>query len=250
MVGCSYDAILHKINVDGLYEVDELEAVSKVLGLRTMRKSTMLDIGANIGNHSIYFSRFFEKVIAFEPNPKIYRLLEINTEEMPNVEVKNHGLSEKKEVLDFSVDKANWGGSRIICEDAESDAPASIKVNVESLDDVLNDRASQIELMKIDVEGHEFSVLQGAKKTLEKHKPTILFEEAGVSGGSSKVIDLLRDHGYGFFVLEENFDFGQNKIAILLKLFLQDLFGKRIHIKQREVFKSRFYHFIIAVPQS
>ena len=250
MVGFSYDAILHKINVDGLYEVDELEALSKILGLSAMRNSIALDIGANIGNHSIYFSRFFSKVIAFEPNPKTYRLLDINTEDISNIEVKKVGLSDKKDILNFRIDKTNWGASRITGEDLSHDASSFINVHVESLDDVLSDQISRIELMKIDVEGHELRVLQGAKNTIEQHKPIILFEEAYIHEGSSEVIDLLRTYGYSFFVLEENFLFGESKVAIFLKLLLQDIFRKRIYVKPREVFNDRFYHFIIAIPNS
>ncbi|WP_211828398.1 FkbM family methyltransferase [Kistimonas asteriae] len=250
MVGFSYDAILHKINVDGLYEVDELEALSKVLGLSAKRNSTALDIGANIGNHSIYFSKFFSKVIAFEPNPKTYRLLGINTEDISNIEAKKVGLSDKKDILNFKIDKTNWGASRITGEDLNYDASSFINVHVESLDDVLSDQTSRIELIKIDVEGHELRVLQGAKNTIEQHKPIILFEEACIREGSSEVIDLLRTYEYRFFVFEENFFFGESKVAIFLKLLLQDIFRKRIYVKQREVFDDRFYHFIIAIPNS
>ncbi|GAA4648850.1 FkbM family methyltransferase [Kistimonas scapharcae] len=250
MVGFSYDAISHKINVDGLYEVDELEALSKILGLNAKRHSTALDVGANIGNHAIYFSRFFSKVIAFEPNPKTYRLLDINTEHISNIETKKVGLSDKKDTLNFKIDKTNWGASRITGEDLSIDGTSFISIHVESLDEVLSDQSSQIELMKIDVEGHELRVLQGAKRTIEHHKPIILFEEACVREGSSEVIDLLRTYGYSFFILEENFSFGRSKVAIFLKLLMQDIFGKRICVKQREVFEDRFYHFIIAMPHS
>ena len=42
---------------------------------------TVLDIGANIGNHSLFFSNYFYKVLSFEPHPKIFKVLAINTED-------------------------------------------------------------------------------------------------------------------------------------------------------------------------
>jgi hypothetical protein len=74
------DTIGNAINASGFYEWSELEAIFDFLKPlhEHFNRSLALDIGANIGNHSIYFSRYFKAVHAFEPHPLTYRILDIN----------------------------------------------------------------------------------------------------------------------------------------------------------------------------
>ena len=73
----SFDHISHDINLDGLYEKDYLMTLIK--WLREYKPSvfegSVIDAGANIGNHSIFFSKFFKNVYSFEPNKLTYKLL-------------------------------------------------------------------------------------------------------------------------------------------------------------------------------
>lgn len=69
--------------------LDSLE--SKTLKLK--RRSVCLDIGANIGCMSLYFARFFEKVIAIEPHPATYQLLKLNASLVDNIVPVNKGCS-------------------------------------------------------------------------------------------------------------------------------------------------------------
>ena len=71
---------------------------------------TALDIGANIGNHTIFFAEIFAKVIAFEPNPKTHSVLIINTNNLNNVVCLMVGASSRKTTLNFSVNELNMGG--------------------------------------------------------------------------------------------------------------------------------------------
>ena len=71
------DYINKEIFSNGIYEISLLE---KLKGIIVSEKAfgTYVDVGANIGNHTIYFSKIAKEVIAFEPNPVCYNLIRAN----------------------------------------------------------------------------------------------------------------------------------------------------------------------------
>ena len=95
----SFDYISNQIIVDGLYEKDELniliEWLIKINNDNDIFKGVVCDIGANIGNHSLFFSDYFEKIYSFEPHPLTYKLLEINTNIEKKIKIYNYGISNK-----------------------------------------------------------------------------------------------------------------------------------------------------------
>ena len=107
----SSDYVTIKILLDGRYELEELDFLaSKVfpkLKQNTpphseVQQSVCLDIGANIGNHALYLADYFDKIIAIEPHPRAYRLLEMNAELADNVVPVNIRMFERqKEDLSF-----------------------------------------------------------------------------------------------------------------------------------------------------
>lgn len=128
------------------------------------------DIGANIGNHTIFFSKYLKPkmIISFEPSSENFSLLEKNVKDnnLENVILYNVavGLNNQKGTLKFN--KTNTGASKIIENVAGN-------VDIVKIDDL------EIELpnfIKIDVEGFEYNVLQGVEKCLEASSPTIWLE--------------------------------------------------------------------------
>ncbi len=78
LVVFSFDYVSTAINIDGIYEIDELEVLFewlKLLNIDEIFEGSALDIGANIGNHSLYFSDYFSEVLSYEPHPLTYELL-------------------------------------------------------------------------------------------------------------------------------------------------------------------------------
>ena len=59
----------------------------------------LLDLGANIGNHTVFFSRYFQHIYAFEPNPFVYRILKANCEMLGNATAFNVGLGAERAML-------------------------------------------------------------------------------------------------------------------------------------------------------
>ena len=145
-----------------------------------------LDIGANIFYFTELMSRLTGKegkVLAFEPIKrlcKVYKTAQSlnNYENCSDIEVFPFALSDKEEDLILNIWEENIGGSGIVSEHRIGNHgqygnfyTEPIKSN--RLDSVYNER---IDFIKIDVEGHELAVLQGAEKTIASSQPNFLIE--------------------------------------------------------------------------
>ena len=134
------------------------------------------DIGANIGTHSIPFSKLAHKghVHCFEPNESSRHLLEKNLLEnrVTNATVFPYALSRNagnRYLSNYNPQKpGNYGESSL-----NSSSEMMELVSTMRLDQVQFDR---LDLIKCDVEGEELDVFKGAKHTLLKHKPNVFVE--------------------------------------------------------------------------
>lgn len=251
IAGFSFDSIFLKINIDGTYEVDEIDFLQKFLQNTLSRKSCVLDIGANIGNHTIrLFSDMFLEVHCFEPNPKVNSLLNINVEHLDNVKTYNIGLSDKKGTATIKVDPLNLGAATIVNLDKNPKNNVErefLSIELDTLDNIFFHKEIKIDLIKLDVEGHELNVLKGAKKVLDKYSPMIVFE-TNINKGNNKnnLIQYLWDNNYTLYVLNENFRLGSFKILKLLTMLFQDIFGKELNLVKQNKFEPGYYNIIIA----
>ena len=105
LVGFAFDAITCSIHLDGQFEKDELRLLEESVFPKLERNTICLDIGANIGNHSLSFSPFFEYIIALEPHPVSFKLLQINAELVKNVKAIQIGASDKTGSVKVAVNK-------------------------------------------------------------------------------------------------------------------------------------------------
>lgn len=188
-----------QINQYGVYEIQELTVLFdflKPLG-NAFAGATVIDAGANIGNHSLYFSRYFKHVLAFEPNPSTYRLLAFNTELVENIGIVNQGLGDEPGTLMLVEDSMNMGASSIVRKAGAEDR--QIPVQIETLDKATAD-IDAIEMIKIDVEGFEINVLRGAGELIARHQPIIVFEQHAKEfhDGTTESLSFLRELGYRF----------------------------------------------------
>lgn len=124
-----------------------------------------LDIGANVGVYSLLASGIKEaKTIAFEPVPITHSYLKKNTSlNRLNklITPLNIGLADKNEKLFFTADSDT--NNHVILQNNEK----SIEVEVKTLDSIAENIITIDTLIKIDVEGFEIKVLEGAAKTLQ-----------------------------------------------------------------------------------
>lgn len=141
------------------------------------KAGTVLDIGANIGNHTVFFSRIFERVISFEPVPRNCWILKANLHinSINNVQLIEKGLSNKNEKLYISNDDPKDTNNVLSRSDVSGNNNI---VDVVRGDDELDKLTypSPILMIKIDVEGLEPEVIMGLEKTIYTNKPIIYWE--------------------------------------------------------------------------
>ncbi|MEI6611088.1 MAG: FkbM family methyltransferase [Deltaproteobacteria bacterium] len=132
----------------------------------------VVDVGANVGYYTRMASRLVRGgfVLAFEPMPAAYRLLEMNSSDLSNVTLFPIALSDRAGDATFYIRK-NGDTSSL---NPDSGAKA-VQVQTSTADDMLM-KYSRIDFMKIDVEGFELEVLHGAKAILSKYRPIVCFE--------------------------------------------------------------------------
>jgi FkbM family methyltransferase len=251
----SFDHVGLKINHEGRYANRDLLLIRDYIESVTPHSynSVALDIGANIGNHSLYFSEFFENVFAFEPNPKTFALLKVNSEYAclnGNIKCFNYGLSDQNGHLFFKSSQSNTGGSKIVINTLKDTDDSIFLVDVKRADDIEQLYEKNISLIKIDIEGHELQALKGARGLITKNKPIILFEQHAddFNNGASNVVDYLRELNYKFLTIEQSFHFYDGFLFKFFGLILQSIFGYKLILTEIEYFESKFYDTIIAIP--
>lgn len=167
------------------YENTLLEKISSMnLG------GTYIDIGANVGNHSIALSLFSnaDKIISFEPHIDIYKCYKnnISKNKISNIIAHNLGLSSENCFLKMcEINENNCGSTKI-------EENGTIEIEVKTLDSF---EFTNISLIKIDVEGHELSVLEGSYETIRKNKP-VLVTEASTKEEFDSIERFLAPFGY------------------------------------------------------
>jgi len=238
------DYISNDILIDGYYEFKELKILCEWLK-KKKKLNLVIDVGANIGNHAIFFSNYFKNVISFEPNTNSYKLLDMNTFKKKNIKIYNFGLSNMGQIKDFYSYENNYGGSSIIKN--KNLKFSKIKAKFKKFDNLRFYKKA--DLIKIDVEGEELNVLKGMSNYLEKYKPIIVFEcqEKEIFNGTSKVIKFLKNKKYKNFYSIENYI--KNEFSFFGKcifIFKYIFFERKKYIIKKKFFKKKFYNFIIA----
>jgi len=168
-------------------------------------KKVSLDIGANIGIFTWHLRRHSLSAMAFEPNPYLSSLLRRTFR--GSVPVRQVALSNQcgTASLSFPNDEHALGSLGTVegqqCLPDNSDSFTAFNVETLRLDDL---ELPVVGFVKIDVEGHELEVLEGAQQTIRTHRPNLLveIEERHRPGAVQEVIELLTKWGYvGRFLL-------------------------------------------------
>jgi FkbM family methyltransferase len=173
---------------------------------------TVLDVGANAGIFSLSLAKRFPhlKIYAFEPMDPTYLLLERN--------IRHNAL---RNVTPVNAAVADYEGSGALCyypfdsgnsgfvNHKQSDQAQILNKRVTTIDAFVRTYALQIGLIKCDVEGAEFKVLQGARETLDKQKPAILLEMLRIYSRPfgyhpNEVIEYMRRLGYRCYTVQDH----------------------------------------------
>ncbi|MFK8011407.1 MAG: FkbM family methyltransferase [Marinicellaceae bacterium] len=218
--------------IDGInYELDLEEAIDNAMyykgsrepdtsqALKALCKSghTVIDIGANVGSHSLPIASFVGvegQVYAFEPVPwavnKFKRNLELNN--INNITLETIALSDiNEQEVEMSFRASFKLGSKSgVGEDGKIDGGwwdecEHVKIRMETLDNyVSNHQIDRIDLIKLDVDGFEGKVIRGALGTLSRFKPILIMEVAPTwtkmrGDNMMDILSKLKEIGYEFY---------------------------------------------------
>jgi FkbM family methyltransferase len=156
----------------GGWERPQVRAMCKLL----KPGSVAYDIGANYGMHTLLFARLTGasgRVFAFEPSPEVFAALayQLELNSIQTVTIVNQAVAEKTGEAQFDI--AHHRGAGHLTDVGRG----AYKVETTSLDDfVFNRRELPPDFIKIDVEGAESRVLQGAVQVIRQFRPTMMIE--------------------------------------------------------------------------
>jgi FkbM family methyltransferase len=174
--------------------------------------STVVEVGCHIGSHSVKLSKLCKFLYCFEPMPTSNALLlkNLNLNSCKNVKVFLEGLSKTKSKTFFQYSMIGNIGASSLAENPLSsgvDNPSLLKNSIQSSKDIEVNLITldslcleSLDFMKIDVEGYEPYVLEGANKSIKKFMPIIVLES------------------YTSFLGTIDFEFTKNKFQSLIQL--------------------------------
>lgn len=149
--------------------------------------SDSIDVGVYRGVYSYEMSKYSEKVHSFEPNPIIFKYIDKNLKKfIKNIHLYNFALSNQNKTINLKIPIRNSNSNKEIFEEYYEMGRATIhnennfenyenfEIQTKTIDELSFD--NKISFIKIDVEGHELEVIEGAKNTIKKDKPILLVE--------------------------------------------------------------------------
>lgn len=147
---------------------------------------TFLDIGAHVGTWTLNLAPFFERVFAFEPDPRGWEVLSRNLEinGIKNVEIVPMAVSSKSGTV--SLTRFLNPCTNTVMDQTDMGRNAEVPIDVfsvgsTSIDDFVASRGiADVDFMKVDTEGAEFMVVDGALSTLRSQAPDLFLEMHGL----------------------------------------------------------------------
>ncbi len=166
-----------------------------------MRDRVSLDVGANKGVYAYAMLAHSAAVHAFEPNPKIFAILQSWAKDRLQLhQVALSSTSGKAQLLVPRTERGYSNQGASLSLDKVKGAHMKVDVDAVRLDEL---EMPPIGFIKIDVEGFELEVLKGAAATLQRDRPNLLIEieEAHTARPLSEMVDEVCAYGYRCLVL-------------------------------------------------
>lgn len=158
------------------------------------------DCGAHIGEYTIQFSQLVGsegQVHAFEPDPRMYVYLTANVAQnrLLNAVVNRVGLGNQEGTASFLLQHDATTSS--LSRYAERSGIGEVQIRTTTLDGYVRSRGLQrVDALKIDVEGAEAELVDGARELLSKFRPGLVFVECDRHGNVAAVVTTLQAAGY------------------------------------------------------
>lgn len=187
---------------NGSYEKDSFGIVLNEI--RQNPSAVIYDMGANLGYFSLLCANHGEgksTVYAFEPIPGNMNILcrHLLMNKVANVLPVNMAVSDQFGIIDFSADNSSVSYTYKQSSEYYGNRAINIKVAIISLDTLTGKFGfSKPDVLKIDVEGAELDVLNGATETIKKYRPRILLSthEAHVKGIEQGCLSFMKEMNY------------------------------------------------------
>jgi len=165
------------------------------------QRDTFVDVGANSGLHTAYWSKYYRAGHAFEPYPPIFkkllRTLELNS--VNNVTPHALGLSSANAECEFlEPDSGNCGTGRLLVGKNDNPSRSVAKIAVRRGDEIMQIEQGHISAIKVDVEGFEADVFSGFRERIASDRPLVVFELLSNSPKDAEAIcaNLPNDYSY------------------------------------------------------
>ena len=153
-------------------------------------KKTFVDVGTNVGIWSKPMISYFNSVVSYEPSKQNLECLKANIP--TGIDLREKAVANFTGFADFRQAGKNCGDGKLCRQGVES----SYQVPVVKLDD---EGLNNVDLIKIDVQGWEFEVLDGARNLIKRDRPWVVFE---VNQDIDACCDLMESLGYETLLLK------------------------------------------------
>jgi FkbM family methyltransferase len=169
------------------------------------KEKTAIDVGANEGTYSYFMARFSKNVVAFEPNTDLYSSLHRLLGR--DFRIESVALSRMPSKATLRVDRSNTGVSTIeekndLSCSSDTQAIVSRPVETRTLDSF---HFTNVSMIKIDVEGHEEAVIEGARDTIRLNRPVLIIESEDRHnfGAPRRLAEAFFELGYLVFYIKD-----------------------------------------------
>ena len=177
--------------------------------------NTIFDVGANIGQTALHFTKYFPAatIHSFEPVSSTFQKLVSYTKDNPKIKCHQLALSDKKEQISISVFEDDQHSVLNSLNSQSQNTTQGSKmetISTDTLDHFIQEnKIDSIDLLKIDTEGYEIPVLDGAVNALQNNRIKLIYLEVGFSKKNLRnsyfvnVMDKLAQYDYALFGLYE-----------------------------------------------
>jgi len=216
-----------------IYESGELNTVHYISNKSAgQNKLVIFDVGANVGDYSVKLAEILKEkatIHSFEPSPAAYKKLQDAVLKYQNVTTNNFGLSDTVKSLQLYSNFESSGLASLYqrkLDHYNTQMNVTEEINLSTVDNYCEEnKINYIDFLKLDVEGHELSVLNGAKKLLAERKIKFIQFEFGGCNIDSKTF--FQDF---YYLLNDNY-----KIYRILKNGLSEI---KEYNEANEIFKN------------
>lgn len=186
-----------------LAQGDWFEAEMELWRIQIRPDMTVIDVGANVGVYTFSAAqRVGEtgKVIAIEPFKACVNCLQETSRinQLPWVKIYEAAASDHCGSAKLSLHNASELNEVISDNSPSSDSANTVTIQCLTLDSLIEtENLTRVDWLKIDAEGHEIKVLQGAERLLTEFKPNIIYENiAGAHGSNGAIMEYIQAKGY------------------------------------------------------